>query len=176
LTEFFDVEAFIEWLDENRIEIPRSWSKKLKLLKGAIDLRKFVDTAKLPKGLNITRLLWNVFVRRNYDALGELHYKMMFIGMMHFMDLYNYDVTRVRRCNIHYLMPDGRIIPFCAFNVIEDLYRDYVQEKYKIPVEDYEKEFGSGGIGPGSKYNRSKYYKIIKNHPIYREAYKGIIF
>ncbi len=175
ITEFFDVEGFIEWLDENRIELPNSWSKKLKLIKGAIDLRKFVDTKKIPKDLNLTKLLINVFVRRNYDALGELHYKLMFLGMMHFMDLYNYDVTRVRRCNIHYLMPDGRIIPFCAFNVMEDIYRDYVQNKYRIPLDKYEKEF-QGGIGPGIKYNRSKYYKFIKSSPIYYEAYKGIIF
>ncbi len=175
ITEFFDVEGFIEWLDENRIELPRSWSKKLKLLKGAVDLRKFVDTKKIPKDLNITKLLINVFIRRNYDALGELHYKLMFLGMMHFMDLYNYDVTRVRRCNIHYLMPDGRIVPFCAFNVMEDIYRDYVQAKYHIPLDRYEEDF-KGGIGPGVKYNRSKYYKLIKSSPIYYEAYKGIIF
>lgn len=175
ITEFFDVEGFIEWLDENRIKLPNSWNKKLKLLKGAIDLRKFVDTKKIPKDLNLTKLLINVFVRRNYDTLGELHYKLMFLGMMHFMDLYNYDVTRVRRCNIHYLMPDGRIIPFCAFNVMEDIYRDYVQKNYRIPLEKYKEEF-KGGIGPGIKYDRSKYYKLIKKSSIYRKTYKGIIF
>ncbi len=176
ITEFFDVEGFIEWLDEKRIDLLSGASKKITALKGLIDLRKFVDTKRIPKDLNITKLLWNVFVKRNYNALGELHYKLMFIGMMHFMDLYNYDVTRVRRCNIHYLMPDGRVVPFCAFNVLEDLYRDYVQAKYQIPIEDYEKEFGSGGIGPGAKYNRAKYFKFIKSSPIYWEAYKGIIY
>ncbi|MEB2835983.1 MAG: radical SAM protein [Desulfurococcales archaeon] len=176
ITEFFDVDGFIEWLDEKRIDLESGASKKLTALKGLIDLRKFVDTKKMPKELNITKLLWNVFVKRNYDALGELHYHMMFIGMMHFMDLYNYDVTRVRRCNIHYLLPDGRIVPFCAFNVLEDLYRDYVQAKYQVPIEDYEREFGSGGIGPGAKYNRAKYFKLIRSSPIYREAYKGIIY
>ncbi|MEB3852005.1 MAG: radical SAM protein [Desulfurococcales archaeon] len=176
ITEFFDVDAFIEWLDEKRVDLLSGGSKKLVALKGLIDLRKFVDTKKMPKGLNITKLLWNVFVKRNYDALGELHYHMMFLGMMHFMDLYNYDVTRVRRCNIHYVMPDGRVVPFCAFNVMEDLYRDYVQSQYQIPVEDYEKEFGSGGLGPGAKYNRAKYFKFIRSSPIYKEAYRGIIF
>jgi len=176
ITEFFDVDGFIEWMDEKRVDLLSGASKKLTALKSLIDLRRFVDTKKMPKELNITKLLWKIFVKRNYDALGELHYHMMFIGMMHFMDLYNYDVTRVRRCNIHYLLPDGRIVPFCAYNVLEDLYRDYVQAKYQIPIEDYEKEFGSGGIGPGVKYNRAKYFKFIRSSPIYREAYKGIIF
>jgi uncharacterized radical SAM superfamily Fe-S cluster-containing enzyme len=176
ITEFFDVDGFIEWLDEKRIDLLSGRSKKLVALKGLIDLRRFVDTKKMPKELNITKLLWKIFVKRNYDALGELHYHMMFLGMMHFMDLYNYDVTRVRRCNIHYVMPDGRVVPFCAFNVLEDLYRDYVQAKYQVPIEDYEREFGSGGLGPGAKYNRAKYFKFIRSSPIYKEAYKGIIF
>ena len=178
ITEFFDVEGFVEWLDENRIRLESGsrTAKAMTIVRGAVDLKKFVDTEKMPKGLNITKLLWNVFVRRNYEALGELHYRMLFLGMMHFMDLYNYDVTRVRRCNIHYLMPDGRVVPFCTFNVMEQIYRDYVQRQYQIPVEDYEKEFGDGGLGPGSKYNRAKYIKFIKSSPIYREAYKGIIF
>lgn len=178
ITEFFDVEGFVEWLDENRIRLESGsrTAKAMTIVRGAVDLKKFVDTEKMPKGLNIIKLLWNVFVRRNYEALGELHYRMLFLGMMHFMDLYNYDVTRVRRCNIHYLMPDGRVVPFCAFNVMEQIYRDYVQRQYQIPVEDYEKEFGDGGLGPGSKYNRAKYIKFIKSSPIYREAYKGIIF
>ncbi len=176
ITDFFDVDGFIEWLDEKRIDLLSGGSKKIVALKGLIDLRKFVDTKRMPKELNIAKLLWKVFVKRNYDALGELHYHMMFLGMMHFMDLYNYDVTRVRRCNIHYVMPDGRVVPFCAFNVMEDLYRDYVQAKYQVPVEDYEREFGSGGLGPGAKYNRAKYFHIIRSSPIYKEAYKGIIY
>ncbi|MFP3321324.1 MAG: radical SAM protein, partial [Acidilobus sp.] len=104
---------------------------------------------------------------------GELHYKMLFIGMMHFMDLYNYDVERVRRCNIHYTLPDGRVVPFCAFNVLESLYRDYIQAKYKkaeLP-KDATKTFN-----PGEKYDRSKYILRIKKDPLYIEAYKGFLF
>ncbi|WP_460124622.1 tetraether lipid synthase Tes [Stetteria hydrogenophila] len=177
ITDFFDVDGFIEWLDENRIRLESGsrLAKARALMSGIVDLSKFVDKEKLPKGLNITKLLWNVFVKKNYDALGELHYNLLFLGMMHFMDLYNYDVTRVRRCNIHYLMPDGRVVPFCAFNVMEQIYRDYVQQQYQISIEKYEEEFG-GGLGPGVKYNRAKYFKIIKSSPIYHEAYKGIIF
>jgi uncharacterized radical SAM superfamily Fe-S cluster-containing enzyme len=176
ITSFFDVEAFIEYLDEKRLEMEKASFKTIKAMRMMVDLRKFVDAEKLPKGLSFTKLLYNIFVKRNYDALGELHYNMMFLGMMHFMDPYNYDVTRVRRCNIHYLMPDGRIVPFCAFNVLPELYRDYIQDQFKISGEEYQEQLEQGGIGPGVKYNRSKYWKMIKNSPIYKEEYKGIIF
>lgn len=180
ITEFFDVDGFVEYLDNKTLEYLRgelsdasSFKKAIKLARVALDLPKFVDKEKIPKDLNITKLLWKVFVKRNYDALGELHYKMLFLGAMHFMDLYNYDVERVMRCNIHYVMPDGRVIPFCAFNVLNDLYRDYIQEKYKIPIEEYKKIHGEDSVGDKLKYVRN--IKLLKSNPIYYETYRGIV-
>ncbi|ABM81077.1 putative Fe-S osidoreductase [Hyperthermus butylicus DSM 5456] len=124
ITEFFDVEGFIEYMEQKTGELRAAregrlsgFKHKLKIASIIKDLPKFVDREKLPKDLNITKLLANVFIKRNYEALGELHYRMLFLGNMHFMDPYNYDVERVMRCNIHYLSPDGRIIPFCTYNV-----------------------------------------------------------
>jgi len=57
-------------------------------------------------------------------------------------DKYNYDIERVRRCCIHYLMPGGKIIPFCAFNVIPELYRDLIQKQYGISIEEWERRTG----------------------------------
>jgi len=65
-----------------------------------------------------------------YDDLSNLHFKLLFVGAMHFMDPYNFDCARVRKCVIHYGLPDGRIIPFCAYN---NLYR-----KGKIPNYKYQ--------------------------------------
>jgi hypothetical protein len=61
---------------------------------------------------------------------------------MHFQDPYNHDEERLRRCDIHYLTPDGRIIPFCAFNVIPQWYRDRIQAIFGISIEEWEKRTG----------------------------------
>ena len=58
--------------------------------------------------------------------------------MMHFMDLYNYDIDRVQKCCIHYAIPDGRIIPFCAFNVIPQVFRDKTQKEFSISAKEWE--------------------------------------
>ena len=180
ITEFFDVEGFIEYMEQKTGELREAqqsrfggFKQKLKIASIIKDLPKFVDREKLPKDLHITKLLTNVFLKRNYEALGELHYKMLFLGNMHFMDPYNYDVERVMRCNIHYLSPDGRIIPFCTYNVFNDLYRDYIIKKYGIPLEKYKRKYGGKGIGPDVKYVRN--IKLLKSTPIYYEAYKGIV-
>lgn len=174
ITDFLDVEGFAEYLEEKAEELKKGRSKTLLKMRMFFDIVKFVDREKMPKELDISRLLFKVFIRRSYEALGELHYKMLFLGMMHFMDLYNYDVERVMRCNIHYSMPDGRIVPFCAFNVLNDLYRDFVQEQYKVPPDEWARRRGGGALGITVKYRRNR--KLMESHPLYRETYKGILF
>ncbi|ALL01129.1 Fe-S osidoreductase [Pyrodictium delaneyi] len=180
ITEFFDVEGFVEYIDEKTAELRKEeftstskFKRTIRLAAIVKDISRFVDRERIPKDLNITKLLVNVFVKRNYDALGELHYRMLFLGNMHFMDQYNYDVERVMRCNIHYLTPDGRVIPFCTYNVLNDIYRDYVLRKYQISLEEYAKIHGEDSIGPAVKYVRN--IKLLKSSPIYYEAYKGIV-
>jgi uncharacterized radical SAM superfamily Fe-S cluster-containing enzyme len=61
------------------------------------------------------------------------------------MDLYNYDIERVKRCAIHYATPDGKIIPFCAYNT-GPVYREEVEKKFSIPLDEWRKRHGSDGI------------------------------
>jgi 7,8-dihydro-6-hydroxymethylpterin dimethyltransferase len=54
----------------------------------------------------------------SYQSLGKIRRKIFLLGCMAFMDSYNFDVNRVRRCVVHYITPDLKIIPFCAYNNI----------------------------------------------------------
>ncbi len=54
----------------------------------------------------------------DYRDLSDLHFNLLFIGAMHFMDTYNFDLARLKKCVIHYGLPDGRIVPFCSHNNI----------------------------------------------------------
>ena len=123
-------------------EIEAGKSRPIVGMKILWNFGKFIDEKKQPTGLNIKRMLFEILVRHDYSSVGEWHMRSLFLGMMHFQDKYNYDVERVRRCNIHYLMPDGRIIPFCAFNVVPEWYRDYVQKMYGMPISEWEKKTG----------------------------------
>jgi len=77
------------------------------------------------------------------------------------------------RCNIHYLAPDGRVIPFCTYNVLNDVYRDHILKQFRIPLEEYKRRYGEHTVGPDVKYVRN--IKLLKSTPIYYEAYKGIV-
>lgn len=142
ITRFVDVEGLFEYLREKAEEIKKGKSRYWVGVKVLSKLGSFVDKSKQPKGLNLTKVIFNALLRHNYEALGEFHYKSLFIGMMHFMDKYNHDLDRLKRCDIHYLVPNGMIIPFCAFNVIPEWYRDKIQTEYGMPIEEWEKRAG----------------------------------
>ncbi len=55
--------------------------------------------------------------------IGELKGKVKMIMIQPFPDPYTFNVKQVMKCCIHELLPDGRIIPFCAYN---NIYREQV--------------------------------------------------
>ncbi len=162
LTKFIDVEGLLEYLNEKWRDLLSGGSRVLAGIKLLYSIRKFIDQEKAPREFDVFKILLNIILKRSYDALGELHYKLLFIGQMHFMDLYNYDIQRVQRCNIHYTVPDGRLIPFCAFNIFDDVYRDKIQ-----------REYGGEITKPTPKYLRNR--KQLESSEIYKKAYEGIV-
>jgi uncharacterized radical SAM superfamily Fe-S cluster-containing enzyme len=38
---------------------------------------------------------------------------------MAFQDVWTLDLDRLRDCYIHVMSPDGRLIPFCAYNLTD---------------------------------------------------------
>jgi len=69
----------------------------------------------------------------NWRALGRLLLNMVFIGGMHFMDRYNFDLERVQMCPIHQILPDGSRVPFCTYQTI---HRPFLERKFSVPVEE----------------------------------------
>ncbi len=57
-----------------------------------------------------------------------------------FMDELDFTVSRIRKCCTHYALPDGRLIPGCAYNTVHR-YRDErlalndVEPGQRIPLE-----------------------------------------
>ncbi len=176
ITRFIDVDGFAEYLAEKAEEIKNKDIGRFGRMKVSADLvvkflKKFYDESKAPKSLKVLNLIKNALLHGNYDALGEFHKRALFLGMMHFQDEYNYDVERTERCVIHYGMPDGRVVPFCAFNVIPEFYRDKIQPEFSYSWEEWKK------LHPEWSYKKDKYVrtkefieKMMKSE-IYRKTY-----
>ena len=103
-------------------------------------LRKFFHEEKAPQGLNFNKFLQTLqgmtdksYGRGENETKGFTYRTLMLAGM-HFMDSYNYDVERVKRCVIHYAAPNGKIYPFCAYNS-GPVYRERIEREFSIPFE-----------------------------------------
>lgn len=134
VTEFIDVDRFLEFLNDGaqRIDDGGFGIKKRVLLSATKELPKIVDRDKTPESIEISKILLNVFKDRSYDALGTFHKNSLLISCMHFMDPFNFDEDRVKKCVIHYAVPDGRIIPFCTMN---SMYRQDIEDEFSVPFK-----------------------------------------
>ena len=120
ITQVLDIEGFTDALEEvcdlhAHRKVFAGTRSKLKL---GVALRKFGERA-------VVRGLISSLLRRgDYGSLADFMDGVIMLGMMHFMDPWNFDLERLKSCDIHYGTPDGRIIPFCAYNT---LYRSEVE-------------------------------------------------
>ncbi len=85
-----------------------------------------------------------MFKEGGKKGAADFSWRMMYVGGMHFQDNYNYDIERVKRCVIHYASPDGRIIPFCAYNT-GPVFRNEVEKKFAIPLREWGRRHAESG-------------------------------
>lgn len=147
IPRFIDIDGFFNKM--KKLGKHKTWIKIGKRLSGKKDLKKtfdkhfgeFIDKEKKPEDFDIIDFLSGMFADKTKKSLGKLTWKTMLIGGMHFQDSYNYDINRIMRCVIHYVVPDGRIIPFCAYNG-GPTFREEIEKKYSISLEEWEKKTG----------------------------------
>ncbi len=142
ISEFINIDAFFQLMREiANEEINTSMGKVKATSKLYKKLGGVIKKDKMPKNFDISKIIVDILTKRT-NAIDKFHWTALMIGVMHFMDPYNYDVDRVQRCVIHYATPDGRIIPFCAFNALPEIYRDKINKKFGIPIAEWEKQTG----------------------------------
>lgn len=134
ITRFIDVDRFFEVLEKGKEEIEKGGiaAKAKVIARSTIELPKTLDKSRAPESVDIKSILTSIFRERSYSALGEFHYNTLLISCMHFMDPWNFDIERVRKCVIHYALPDGRIVPFCTMNSI---HRQKVERQFAKPLK-----------------------------------------
>ncbi len=144
LTKFIDVDSLFAELYELA---KKASGKKVQLftkVKAYNLIKEHIKKDQLPEGMNVMEflnVLKRVFSEDTKKGLSKFSWNMMYVGAMHFMDSYNYDVERVKRCSIHYTTPDMKLIPFCAYNS-GPVYRTDVEKRFSIPLDEWRKRHG----------------------------------
>lgn len=140
ITQFVDIGGFLQDLDMMARKLPKQRIKFFSKMKTWNSLRKHYREERAPQGLTFSKFLETLqgLMDKDYGR-GKMEkegytYKTLMVAGMHFMDSYNYDIERVKRCVIHYAAPNGLIYPFCSYNA-GPTYREKIERKYSMPFE-----------------------------------------
>ncbi len=140
VTQFVDVGPMLQEMDLLARKAGKRRIQFFTKLSAWNNLRKFFHAEKAPEGLDFPKFLQTLqgltdkkHGRGDAEKKGFTYRTLMLAGM-HFMDSYNYDVERVKRCVIHYAAPNGRIYPFCAYNS-GPVYRERIEREFAVPQE-----------------------------------------
>ncbi len=139
VTRFCDVGAMLQDMDEISRKANRTVFKFYSKVKVWGSLKRHFHQEFAPRGLTFDRFINTLqgFTDKRVGrgkSDGKVTYKTLLVAGMHFMDSYNYDTSRVKRCLIHYAAPNGLIYPFCAYNS-GLVFREKIEKKYSIPFE-----------------------------------------
>jgi uncharacterized radical SAM superfamily Fe-S cluster-containing enzyme len=132
-----DVDSLFASIEKMAEDLKKGGSinKYKTLIEGVKNLHDSVKRGEQSNTAEFWKLIGKTLIGQNFDTLRQFHWNALFIGTMHFMDRYNYDLARVQRCCIHYATPDGRLIPFCTYNS-GPVYREQVWKKFSKPLSE----------------------------------------
>jgi 7,8-dihydro-6-hydroxymethylpterin dimethyltransferase len=132
-----NVEGFFDSIEKMAETLKKGGTinKYKALLEGVKSMHDSVKQGEQGNTAEFWKIIGKTLIGQNFEALREFHWNALFIGTMHFMDRYNYDLDRVNRCCIHYATPDGKLIPFCTYNS-GPVYREQVWKKHAKKLEE----------------------------------------
>jgi uncharacterized radical SAM superfamily Fe-S cluster-containing enzyme len=143
VTQFVDVGPMLREMDELARKASTRRIQFFTKISAWNNLRKFFHEDKAPKDLTFNKFLQTLqgMTDKKYGRgeaeSGGFTYRTLMLAGMHFMDSYNYDIERVKRCVIHYAAPNGLIYPFCAYNS-GPVFRERIEKEFSIPFETQE--------------------------------------
>ena len=110
ITRFVNVEDYLDFIT-NRTVI--DFSEEMKsALESLWSMATIMGGEKTNNALNCATCNLNL-PSLDGKSLQEHYFMVQVHG---FMDEYNFDLKRLMKCCVHQLLPDGRAIPFCAYN------------------------------------------------------------
>lgn len=142
VTRFVDVVGLLTEMNQWADKINKARFKSYTKMRAYKSLEKYFNRTKAPNEMTFLEFIMALDgLMDKKVGRGEnlnARYRALMVGGMHFMDGYNYELERVRRCVVHYAAPNGRIYPFCTYNS-GPTYREQIEKRYSVSLEEWEK-------------------------------------
>ena len=142
---FMDLPPFLADMNRLSLKAEKGGGRLLTKARSFQKLLKHWRGKNAPKGMGFTDFLHslNGMIDKNVgrgDA-GKKTFRSLMVAGMHFMDAYNYETDRARRCVIHYATPDRRLYSFCTYNAGPG-YRETTERHFAMTPEEYRQRSG----------------------------------
>jgi uncharacterized radical SAM superfamily Fe-S cluster-containing enzyme len=139
ITKFFDMPAMLRDVDLLARDAAAAKIKMFTKINAWRRLRKHFKPEFAPPGLTFERFLQTLQGMTDHSygrgaGDGTFTYKTLLVAAMHFMDTYNYDLERVKRCVIHHVTPTGKVYPFCVYNS-GPYFRERTEREFAVPLD-----------------------------------------
>jgi hypothetical protein len=139
ITRFFDMPAMLRDIDLLARQAEGARFKMFTKIDAWHKLRRHFKPQFAPPGLTFERFLQTLQGMTDHEygrgkGDGTFTYKTLLVAGMHFMDSYNYDFARVKRCVIHYSAPNGLVYPFCIYNSGPCM-REKIERQFSVPYD-----------------------------------------
>jgi uncharacterized radical SAM superfamily Fe-S cluster-containing enzyme len=121
LTELFDVDSYMEYIVNHTIPDDRIVSEVNEALDSLLSMSAVMGSEKSESALCLS-------CGMAIPNIGELVDNITLISVHAFMDELDFDLKRAQKCCVTEILPDGKMIPFCVYNM---LYRDELKSKIK---------------------------------------------
>jgi len=139
ITKFFDIPSMLRDVDTLARRAAGAKIKLFTKINAWQKLRRHFRAEFAPPGLSFERFLQTLQGMTDHaygrgQGDGNFTYKTLLVAGMHFMDAYNYDISRVMRCLIHYPAPNGKVYPFCTYNS-GPCFREKIERQFSVPFD-----------------------------------------
>jgi hypothetical protein len=140
IPQFFDLRGLLDDMWRLAGEAEASRVRFFQKAQAFLALRKHWRPQRAPAGMTFEGWLHTlngmVDKRVGRGQAGRKTFRSLLVAGMHFMDGYNYETDRARRCVIHYADPDGKLYPFCTYNA-GPVHRQAVERKFAMTPQEY---------------------------------------
>ena len=134
ITKILQVDNFLDYVkNKPRVDMDEVFQASRMELEKLWSMSAIGGTEKV---LNGVRNLLTRCCGTDADTIDMFEDKITQISIHHIMDPHNFDVNRSRKCCVHFMLPNGKLMPFCNYNVIHrDKYRASGMDKSLEGVE-----------------------------------------
>jgi uncharacterized radical SAM superfamily Fe-S cluster-containing enzyme len=114
LTELFDVDSYMEYIVNRTIPDDSLVLEVNEAIDSLLSMSSVMGSESSESALCLS-------CGFEIPNIAELMDNITLISIHAFMDEYNFDLKRAQKCCVTEILPDGKMIPFCVYNM---LYRD----------------------------------------------------